>query len=133
MITRAEMMDLMLEVTPTFVPVWHEFLAEWEDEGEALPIYLVFSDLARHIAKLLESGVTTELVGIFRVVERWCYDGDAEVREAVTIGLLEDLQNTNVVGIERPAQIYQLLGPQSKQEWQKVKDFWERGELICDD
>lgn len=70
MITRAEMMDLMLEVTPTFVSVWHEFLAEWEDEGEALPIYLVFSDLARHIAKLLESGVTTELVGIFRVVEK---------------------------------------------------------------
>lgn len=133
MITRTEMMDPMLKATPTFELVWNEFLAEWDDERESLPIYIVLSDLARHITKLIESGSTAELVKVCRVIEMWCDDGDAEVREAVTVGLLEDLQNTNVVGIGTTEKIEQYLGPQSKREWQKVQSFWARGELICDD
>lgn len=126
-------MDPILEATPTFEPVWTEFLAAWDDEIESLPIYLVLSDLARHITKLIESGSKSELEKVFRIVEWWCDDGDAEVREAVTVGLLEDLQNTNVVGMGKPEQIYQYLGPQSKQNWHKVQSFWTGGKLIDDD
>lgn len=127
------MMNPMLKATPTFEPVWKEFLAKWDDEKESLPIYLILSDLARHIAKLIESGSTAELVKVCRVIEIWCDHGDAEVQEAVTVGLLEDLQNTNVVGIGKPEKIEQYLGPQSTREWQKVQSFWARGELIGDD
>ena len=123
MITRTEMMDPMLQATPTFEPVWNAFLAEWDGRREPLPIYLVLSDLARHIAKLIEGGSTAELVKVFSVIEMWCDDGDAEVQEAVTVGLLEDLQNTNVVGMGKPKKIEQYLGPQSKREWQKVQSL----------
>ncbi|WP_299410441.1 hypothetical protein [Acaryochloris sp. IP29b_bin.148] len=129
---RTEMMDPMLQATPTFEPVWNAFLAEWNDGREPLPIYLVFSDLARHITKLIENSSKAELVKVFRVVEMWCDDGDDEVQESVTVGLLEDLHNTNVVGMGKPEKIEQYLGPQSKRGWQKVQSFWAKGELISD-
>ena len=121
----------ILEVSPSFRPDWERFIAEWEGESE-LPIYLVLSDLARHIATLLERGCTRELEEIFAVVESWHSDGDAYVREAATVGLLEDLQNPDLVGIGSD-QFEAYLGPESTRWWNKVEKFWEHGELIKDD
>lgn len=127
------MLEPMLEVTPRFKPIWEEFLEEWKNEEPELPIYLVLSNLARHIATLHNEGTEAELREIFAVVERWHLDGDGYVKEAATVGLLEDLQNTNLVGIGKPAQFVRFLGPESKRWWKKVEDFWEKGEIIRDE
>jgi hypothetical protein len=132
-ITRDAMMEPILKVSPSFEPIWHAFLAEWKDHPEGLPQYLVLSDLARHIARLLESAADRELREIFQVVEAWHVHGDPYVKEAATVGLLEDLQNTNVVGDQAPDQCLAYLGPQSLRWWRKVERFWEKGELIRDD
>lgn len=56
--------------------------------------------------------------------------GDPYVREAATTGLLEDLQNTNLVGSLAPGQCLACLGPQSLRWWNRVERFWAAGELI---
>jgi hypothetical protein len=127
------MMQPVLRASPSFEPVWREFLAEWEGQSEGLPMYLVLSELARHIAKLCDRGVDPELREIFRIVEDWHLYGDEYVREAATIGLLEDLQNTNVVAEHIPARCVSYLGPESLRWWRKVENFWEKGELIRND
>jgi len=126
------MMDSILRVSPRFAPIWQNFLREWEGKGNELPIYLVLSDLARHIAVLSGENAERELQEIFKIVENWHLNGDAYVKEAATVGLLEDLQNTNLVGAERPAKFIKYLGPESKRCWKKVEDIWEKGEIIRD-
>jgi hypothetical protein len=121
----------ILEVSPSFGPVWEEFLAEWKDEDE-LPLYLLLGDLARHIGSLQKHGSESELEKIFAVIETWHTDGDDYVREAATVGMLEDLQNSGLVGVE-PDAFEAYLGPESKRWWEKVQRFWEHGELIKDD
>ena len=132
-ISRDSMMQPILAASPNFEPVWREFIEEWHDQPEGLPMYLVLSDLARHIATLFRCGADSELREIFQIIEHWHLHGDAYVREAAPVGLLEALQNTNVVGTETPTRCFGYLGPESLRRWQKVQNFWEKGELIRDD
>jgi hypothetical protein len=133
LISRDLMMPPVLTASPSFEPVWREFVAEWQGQPEGLPMYLVLSDLARHIATLFDRGADSELREIFRIVEDWHLHGDAYVRNAATVGLLEDLQNTNVVGADVPVRCLGYLGPESLRWWRKVENFWEKGELISND
>lgn len=126
------MMGSILQASPSFSPVWNEFVAEYEKEGSELPLYVVLGDLARHIALLERRGTEDELQGIFGVIERWHTEGDDYVKEAATVGLLEDLQNTNVVGGTDSSRFIKYLGPESKRWWAKVNAFWEKGEIIRD-
>jgi hypothetical protein len=124
MISRDSMMEPILKASPTFGPVWYAFVAQWEGRPEGLPLYLALSDLAKHIATLFERGAESELREIFRIVERWLRDGDAYVREAATVGLFEDLQNTNLVGEQIPTRCLAYLGPVSLRWWRKVENSW---------
>jgi hypothetical protein len=133
MISRADMMTPVLAVSPSFQPIWTAFVREWQDDPNGLPLYLALSDLARYIAELHRSRNTAEIEAIFDVVESWHRDGDAYVKEAAVIGLLEDLQNTNVVGAGVPEELARYLGPASARWWGKVEEFWERGTLIGPD
>jgi hypothetical protein len=96
MISRDSMMQPILSVSPSFEPVWREFLAEWQGDPDGLPVYLALSDLARHMAALFDRGAESELREIFEIVEAWHLNGAPYVKEAATVGLLEDLQNTNI-------------------------------------
>jgi hypothetical protein len=131
-IARDDMMVPILTASPSFDPVWQAFVAEWQDDPKGLPYYLALTDLARHIAQLIQRNAEIELQQIFRAVEDWHIDGDPYVKEAATVGLLEDLQNSNVVGKEVPSKVLRYLGPESARWWRKVEDFWERGILIRD-
>lgn len=123
MISRLDMFDVLLEVDPTFQPVWEAFADKWRDQTE-LPLYLALGDLARHVIGKLEGGQVRELQHIFAVVERWLADGDELVREATTIGLLEDLQNRNLHKTTSPDQLKQWLGLRSAAQWIEVERFW---------
>ena len=131
MITKAQMIEPILAVSPGFSPAWNEFLNEWPDEKE-LPIYLALSELARYIAKLHTGGKIEELKNIFLVVEKWHLEGDSYVREAATVGLLEDLQNSNVVGDGVPRALEEHLLPETRKWWDKVNIFWVKGEIISE-
>ncbi len=133
MICKDKMMDPMLDACPSFEPTWTEFLVEWSGESCDLPHYLALSDLARHLIDMLQRGDTASFPKIFEVVERWHLEGEHYVREAATVGLLEDLQNTNLHDATDPDQFLPYLEAESKKWWYKLIGFWERGELLTED
>jgi hypothetical protein len=132
MIVRSGMMEPMLEACPSFRPQWEEFLQEWNLENDK-PLYLALSELARHLIAILSARETATLSRVFAVVERWHLEGDAFVREAATVGLLEDLQNENLHGSTTVREFEVFLHPESLKWWGKVDRFWSRGEIISDD
>jgi len=127
------MITPILAISPSFQPTWDDFASEWKNAPDGLPLYLILGDLARHIATLHRNGQVAELRAIFQVVEEWHLHGDAYVKEVATVGLLEDLQNTNVVGDGVPLRLVAYLGPESARWWRKVEAFWEQAQIIRDD
>ena len=123
----------ILESCPSFRPVWKSFEDEWKDDPEGLPIYLALGDLARHLVEKLARSETSTFPAVFRVVEEWHLEGDAFVREAATVGFLENLQNANLHESTDPKQFRAFLGPISAKWWDKLHAFWERGELLRDE
>ncbi|MET4027073.1 hypothetical protein ABIE59_002608 [Marinobacter sp. MBR-99] len=131
MISKEEMFKPILAVSDGFRPIWNEFVSEWEDEAE-LPQYLALSDLATYISGLVTESRTRELSDIFEVIERWLIEGDGYVREAAIVGILEDLQNTNVVGSDVPDKVQELLPPESQKQWAKIIEFWDTGRITSE-
>lgn len=134
MIERKNMFTRLLEVCPAFRPTWEEFIVEWEGHEDDLPYYLLLGDLARHLIAMLERGETERIRMAFQVVEEWHLEGEHYVKEAATIGLLEDLQNTGLHNDETsPEDFVEFLLPETRFWWFKVVDLWENGKLIIDD
>jgi hypothetical protein len=128
-IAKADMIPLMLEACPSFEPKWREFLDYWREEPDP-PLYLALSELARHLIDKLARKDTATFPMVFAVVERWHREGNPYVAEAATVGLLEDLQNTNLHKETEPEQFRPWLLPESAKWWDKLYGFWERGELL---
>jgi len=125
-------MTELVQACPSFEPEWQRFRDEWRDEDE-LPLYLSLGEFACHIINLLSRGDTARFPAIFNTVERLHVDGDDYVREAVTIGVLESLQNLNLHSTTEPEQFRPFLRPNSERWWNKLYDFWEKGTLLSDD
>ena len=119
------MMDVLLAASPTFAENWDAFRREWAEEAEDLPLYLALGDFARHVISFLEVKDDATLRRIFDAVERLHLEGDHYVREAATVGLLEDLQNTNLHRSTDPEQLRRFLRPESRKWWDRVDSFWK--------
>lgn len=133
MIEASEMIPLLVEASPGFSAEWIEFQAEWVDEP-SLPHYIVLCDFARHMCRLLSEGHDLTLARVFEVVERLHNEGSVYVKEAATIGLLEDLQNTNLhLPTTKPEQFERFLLPETKRYWRKVEAFWKEGKIITNE
>lgn len=122
MITKDQMMPLLIAVCPSFLPTWNEMQAE-QDEEERL-YYIELASLARHLVKLQIDGRTEDFGEVFSVIERLHVEGDDFVQNAVTIGLLEDIQN--IAGNEglNPGKFIPHLHPISKSWWLALNKFW---------
>jgi hypothetical protein len=98
-------------------------LAAPDHEGGLL--YLDLGEFAHHVVELMRTDATNELSAIFEVVERLHIEGDAYVKEAATIGLLEGIQNVaGHAGV--PAQSFAPhLRPESAKWWAELDNFWE--------
>jgi hypothetical protein len=134
MIVKNDMMGVLLDACPSFMPRWESFRDEWRQEADGAPPYPVLADFARHVIGMVERGEKSVLVEVFTAVERLCVEGDPYVREATVVGLLESLQNLNLHpnGTD-PEQMLPYLGPASARWWRKLHQFWQHGELLTDD
>ncbi|MCE9534026.1 MAG: hypothetical protein K8T89_23320 [Planctomycetes bacterium] len=124
MISKDDMMALLLNACPSFAPLWQSFLDEWRDEADGLPLYLALADFARHLIDMHANGEIDRLHVVFRAVERLHLEGDEYVREAATIGLLEDLQNLNLHSCTKPEDFVPYLGAESSRCWEEAGRFW---------
>jgi hypothetical protein len=56
-------------------------------------LYVLLGDFARHLLELHRHRQTESFSSVARVIERLHVEGNHDVREAATIGLLERIQN----------------------------------------
>jgi len=132
MISKNDMFEPMLAACPTFLPAWRAFLEQWKDSKDGLPYYLALGDLARHLVEQLDAGATKQFEAVFSVVERWHCEGDHYVKEAATIGLLEDIQNIAAhCGVD-PMRFECWLKPETKHWWDKLNRFWAGEDIRSD-
>lgn len=95
----------------------------WYD-GDKLLIYIALGDFARHLVERHKTNQVAEFKETFLAVEKLYSDGDDFVKEAVTVGLLEGIQNiSGNAGID-PKVFEPYLAPASKKWWDKLNDFW---------
>jgi hypothetical protein len=133
MIAKGDMMGVLLAACPSFGGRWQVFLDEWQNESGELPYYVALFNFTCHLIGMLERGETASFPAIFGAVERLQVEGDPYVKEAATVGLLEDLQNQDLHLGTLPEQFRQYLGPVSERWWDKLSRFWDHGELLTED
>jgi hypothetical protein len=89
MITRTQVIPLLLEACPSFHDVWGDLQRPEEDKF----IYVAFGAFAGHLRGLRRRGQTSEFGAVDRVIERLHEEGDAEVRQ-LSAELVETIQST---------------------------------------
>ncbi len=135
-IDRHAMFEPLLRADPAFLATWQAFQDEWCHDEKETPQYLALGDLARYLIVQLEAGKTECFDAIFDVVEAWHVKGDSYVREAATVGLIEDLQNENLykaAKTAKPEDFKRWLRPVSARYWAHVEAFWTTGKPIPGD
>lgn len=126
MISKDQMMEVLIDTCPSFRPTWDAFREDWKTSTDALPLYLALADFARHLVGMLERSETESFAAIFQVVERLQLEGDDYVQEAAVVGLLEDIQNRNFHTTTEPQQFLPFLGEESSKAWDQLHVFWHR-------
>ena len=114
------MLPMLVGACPSFSDKWTEHKQEYFDEEGYLP-YIALGDFARHLIELEKQGLEGEIKKAFAAIEKLHIEGDSYVKEAVTIGLLEGLQN-NLGNDERTSLKY--LKPETLKWWNELNKFW---------
>jgi hypothetical protein len=128
-IQKQEVMDLLLKACPSYKSRWEDYMKDaGYDVGEEQLLYIDFSDFSNHLIELLLENKVDEFPLVFDVVELLHIYGDVLVKQAVTVGLLEDLYWD-----EKSNSVIPFLKPESLRWWNKLKDFWTNGKLLSDD
>jgi hypothetical protein len=122
MITKEQVMPLLLGACPSFTEKWEEHRAVYGDEDL---LYVDLGEFAGHLVELHRTNQTHEFPGAFDVIERLHLEGDDYVREAATIGMLEGIQNVaGNRGID-PEVFAPYLKSASAKWWRQLNDFWD--------
>ncbi|MGL6074726.1 MAG: DUF7674 family protein [Fimbriiglobus sp.] len=118
--------NVLSEACPECRTLWQSHPHEFYDEYGGTLLYTMLSQFARHMVKLLEQGDALALSRIFAAVEYLEIHGEHYVREAMMIGLLESVQNTNLHpnGTD-PDDFREYVGIESSLCWDYVIHFWE--------
>ncbi|EKV03932.1 hypothetical protein Lepto7375DRAFT_6252 [Leptolyngbya sp. PCC 7375] len=104
MIKRSSIVNAIKYSVPDFASTCDAFVVEWSEELE-LPYYLLLGEFSRYLIFLLEANDKKQLKSAFELIESLCRDDDEYVREAATIGILENIQNANLHARIEPNQL----------------------------
>jgi len=114
MITVRQVIPMLSEACPSF------------RSSEDL-LYNALGDCARHLLELYQRHETDSFPAVAQVIEQLHVEGDGEVKEAATVGLLEDIQNIWANNDVNPESFAIHLLPESRKWWDELNAFW-RGE-----
>ena len=115
-------MPKLLKACPSAKEQWEEHLEDWGDEKSGY--YNDISIIAHHIVESFTSGNTEEFCNIFNAMEELLKDGDSEVMELASIGLIEDIQNIASHQDHGYTVFEKWLGPLSTQAWREIEGIW---------
>jgi hypothetical protein len=130
MTLRRDLIEPLLAACPSFRPRWEQHLADWH--GEDAGIYNDLAVFAHHLVDSYAADRTAEFAAVFQLIERLLSQGPEELREPLSLGLLEDLQ---VIGSHHPFggdAFLPWLGPESRRAWQEISKLWEGKPSLAD-
>jgi hypothetical protein len=122
MITKEQVMPLLLNACPSFSKKWEAHRAFYEEEKL---LYADLGEFAHHLVELQQSSCTQEFPAVFEIIESMHLEGDHYVKEAATIGMLESIQNVAGNSGVEPEEFLQYLKPESIRWWRQLNDFWD--------
>lgn len=117
-------MKLLLKACPSYKTRWEEYVQDNYDTGEENLLYIDLSDFSGHIVYLYQQNKIDEFPAVFEVIELLHTSGDDYVKEAATIGLLEDIQNHLLINNIDTNVFKQFLKKESLKWWNNLNDFW---------
>jgi hypothetical protein len=115
-------MGLLLQACPSYEARWKAYRESPEFDAELL--YLHLGDFAHHVVDLLERDARAELAAIARALEHLHVEGDDDVKEAATIGLLEGIQNVAGHRNVSTEALEAALGAETHRWWRSLVAFW---------
>ena len=116
MITEDQIVNILTNVFPTFVP---------DEENRDLP-YIILGDFARFLLEAFQRKDESLLKDAAALIERLFLEGDGYVRKAATIGLLEGIQNTWPDSGIDPETFAPYLLSESRRWWNPLNRFWNK-------
>lgn len=118
-------MSLLLKWCPSYQARWDHYIHNSYVPGEVHLLYIDLADFSNHIVVLYKQNQTNEFPAVFNVIELLHTNGDDAVREAATIGLLEDMQN-KLLDSEMDMEAFkQFLKNDSLKWWNHLNEFWD--------
>jgi hypothetical protein len=130
MITKPQIMPMLLEACPGFQTAWQRHLESWG--GEEPGTYNDASEFAHYLVDSYEGGVTSEFPAAFATLETIFADGDQEARDVAGVGVLESLQNICSNHSCGSDVFIQWLGPLSRSAWAQIEKMWEGKHSLMD-
>ncbi|MBX9906454.1 hypothetical protein K2X96_00980 [Patescibacteria group bacterium] len=122
MITKDNLTKYILEKSSGFNSYLELSDSEWKEEGD----YTVLAEYCRYILGLYKENKTEQLKKSFYLVNDIFVNGDHYVKEAITIGFLETLQNNISWGGEIDEKSFlPFLSEALKTEWNNLNNFWK--------
>jgi len=130
MITKKQILPLLLEACPGFERAWRAHLDWWR--GEQSGEFNDAAEFAKYLVESFENGQTSEFPAAFAVIEKILNEGDKQARDIAAIGIIEDLQtigSNHVCGAEvfKP-----WLGETSTAAWHQIEKIWEGKSSLMD-
>lgn len=128
MISRDDVMPMLLAACPSFAPIWqgleHDAVHLDEESGTRLH-YGDASVFAVHLVDLMRHRHDEQIRRSFEVIETLHVEGDAYVRELATIGFLEGVQNHAGHSPDvSPDDFLPYLGAETRRWWRGLDAFW---------
>ena len=130
MITKTQIIPMLLAACPRFEPAWRQHLEWWggEERGE----FNDASEFAHYLVGSYERGDTSEFAAAFQTLETIFADGDQEARDVAGIGILEGLQNIGSNHSCGSGVFIQWLGPLSRSAWAQIERMWAGKHSLAD-
>ena len=125
-----KLIEKFLLLCPEFRAKWDEHVAYWGDQerGE-------YTDIAEFAHFLVDSYAhqrTESFPRIFSEIERLLTEGDPNVKELVSVGLLEDIQTIASHHEFGSEAFTRWLEPTSRQVWYEIAKMWEGKSSLSD-
>jgi len=119
-IEQHQVMPMLLNACPSFRETWEASLKR----SDTALLYISLGEFARHLRELYIIDNVNEFPAVATVIENLHVNGTPYVKEAASVGLLENIQNSwRNNGID-PEEFAKFLKPESKKWWKSLNDFW---------
>jgi hypothetical protein len=120
MIDQSETMEILVTSCPSFRGEWNAHCSEWGNDV----LYVAAGAFAEHLLAMYASGASSSFPAVAESIERLCNEGAPWVKEFVTVGVLEGIQNVWANAGTDPESFGRYLMPESRARWESLNTFW---------